>query len=107
MVVLYSLASMGVVPPVTLPFSVPSPLTMTQPAPPGVVVKVKPVKLDASRICALVLPVAPAPPAEIDCPVVWVSQKLLVTVPTLRPSKPPVSVTPVTEPAAQLVFTTP
>ena len=70
MVVENSDASIGVVPPPCEPavLRLPSPLTMTQllPVAPGVVVKLKPVKLDASCICALFSPVAPVsepPPA--------------------------------------------
>ena len=62
-VVEYSEASIGRVPPPDVPalFNDPSALTMTQllPVAPGVVVKVKPVKLDAVCIWVVVKPVVP------------------------------------------------
>ena len=74
MVVEYSEASMGVVPPpgVPLAFKEPSALTMTQllPVAPGVVVKVKPVKLAEFVIALLDSPeTVPAPPIVKPIPV--------------------------------------
>ena len=56
---------------ITALFNDPLASTMTQPAAPGVVVKVKPVKFDAFCIWAVVRPV---PPAEVDWPEVVIFQ---------------------------------
>ena len=59
-------------------------------------------KVEGSRICALVLPV---PPALVLCRVVSVSQKLLVTEPKDSPASPPVPLGPDTAPVAKLLLT--
>src|SRR5450432_3570662 len=102
MAVEYSEASIGKVAPVAPPalLSVPSTSTITQllPVAPGVIVKLKPVKFDALRICASVRPV---PPAEVDWPEVVTSQKLALTVAALLfPTNPPTAPAPLTWPVA-------